>query len=436
MILTNPRQSPFLAATQTSLPESNADVLCAGHRSGHHVLARDCVSRRHFHRRDRAAGIPAAFSGVGLGRARAGGHLDLDHRDLPRGAEEGRTRRQRTSPRSASPTSARPPWCGTAPPARPCIAPSSGRTAAPPTSARRLKSEGHEPAISAKTGLIIDPYFSGTKVAWILDHVPGARERAERGELMFGTVDCYLLWRLTGGKVHATDATNASRTLLFNIHTGQWDDELLKILRVPRSMLPEVKDSSAKFGDSVAELFGGSHRDCRHRRRPAGRDDWAGLLLARHDQVDLRHRLFRAAQHRHDAGRFEEQAAHHHRLSARRQTHLRAGRLDLRRRRRGAMAARRPRDHQAGERERPARRPVRFRPKRLSGAGLRRPRRALLESARARRAVRPHPQHRPRRARACRAGKRLLPDLRSQGGDACRLAGREGRQSCCASTAA
>ena len=122
----------------------------------------------------------------------------------------------------------------------------------------KLKSEGHEPAISAKTGLIIDPYFSGTKVAWILDHVPGARARAERGELMFGTVDCYLLWRLTGGKVHATDATNASRTLLFNIHTGEWDDELLKILRVPRSMLPEVKDSSHHFGDSVPELFGGA----------------------------------------------------------------------------------------------------------------------------------------------------------------------------------
>ena len=122
----------------------------------------------------------------------------------------------------------------------------------------KLKAEGHEPAISAKTGLIIDPYFSGTKVAWILDHVPGARARAERGELMFGTVDCYLLWRLTGGKVHATDATNASRTLLFNIHTGQWDDDLLKILRVPGSMLPEVKDSSTKFGDSVPELFGGA----------------------------------------------------------------------------------------------------------------------------------------------------------------------------------
>jgi glycerol kinase len=122
----------------------------------------------------------------------------------------------------------------------------------------KLKGEGHEPTISAKTGLIIDPYFSGTKVAWILDHVPGARERAMRGELLFGTVDCYLLWRLTGGRAHATDATNASRTMLFNIHSGEWDDELLKILRVPRSMLPEVKDSSADFGDSEPELLGGS----------------------------------------------------------------------------------------------------------------------------------------------------------------------------------
>jgi len=122
----------------------------------------------------------------------------------------------------------------------------------------QLKAEGHEAAISQRTGLIIDPYFSGTKVAWILDQVPGARARAERGELLFGTVDCYLLWRLTGGKVHATDATNASRTLLFNIHSGEWDEELLKILRVPRSMLPEVKDSSGKFGESVADLFGGA----------------------------------------------------------------------------------------------------------------------------------------------------------------------------------
>jgi glycerol kinase len=122
----------------------------------------------------------------------------------------------------------------------------------------RLKSEGHETLISARTGLIVDPYFSGTKVAWILDHVPGARDRAERGELKFGTVDSYLLWRLTGGRVHATDATNASRTLLFNIHTGAWDDDLLKILRVPRSMLPEVRDSSTDFGETIPELFGGT----------------------------------------------------------------------------------------------------------------------------------------------------------------------------------
>ena len=122
----------------------------------------------------------------------------------------------------------------------------------------QLKAAGYETAISQRTGLIIDPYFSGTKVAWILDQVPGARARAERGELLFGTVDCYLLWRLTGGKVHATDATNASRTLLFNIHSGEWDEELLKILRVPRSMLPEVKDSSGKFGESITDLFGGA----------------------------------------------------------------------------------------------------------------------------------------------------------------------------------
>ncbi|MGY3362355.1 glycerol kinase [Bradyrhizobium sp. GM0.4] len=126
----------------------------------------------------------------------------------------------------------------------------------------KLKADGREPVISQKTGLIIDPYFSGTKVAWILDHVPGARARAARGELMFGTVDCYLLWRLTGGKVHATDATNASRTLLFNIHTGQWDDELLEIIGVPRSMLPEVKDSSARFGESTPDLFGGAIAIC------------------------------------------------------------------------------------------------------------------------------------------------------------------------------
>jgi glycerol kinase len=121
----------------------------------------------------------------------------------------------------------------------------------------QLKKEGNEKLVSSRTGLLLDPYFSGTKLAWILDHVPGARARAERGELAFGTVDCFLLWHLTGGKVHATDATNASRTLLFDIHRGQWDDDLLKLLNVPRSVLPEVRDCAADYGTTEASLFGG-----------------------------------------------------------------------------------------------------------------------------------------------------------------------------------
>ncbi len=113
-----------------------------------------------------------------------------------------------------------------------------------------------ESHIAEKTGLLLDPYFSATKLAWILDNVDGARERAERGELAFGTVDTFLLWRLTGGKVHATDASNASRTLLFNIHTQQWDEELLQLFRIPAALLPEVKDSAADYGRIDASLFG------------------------------------------------------------------------------------------------------------------------------------------------------------------------------------
>ncbi|MBT9292106.1 glycerol kinase GlpK [Prosthecodimorpha staleyi] len=121
----------------------------------------------------------------------------------------------------------------------------------------RLKAAGHEPAVAAKTGLLLDPYFSGTKVAWILDHVPGARARAERGELAFGTVDCFLLWRLTGGRVHATDATNASRTLLYDIHRGAWDEDLCRLIGVPMAMLPEVRDSAAAFGTTISDLIDG-----------------------------------------------------------------------------------------------------------------------------------------------------------------------------------
>ena len=121
---------------------------------------------------------------------------------------------------------------------------------------RGLKNDGHEAAITSKTGLRLDPYFSATKLAWILDNVAGARERAEAGKLAFGTIDCFLLWRLSGGAVHATDASNASRTLLFNIHTQAWDDELLRVFNVPRSLLPEVKDCAADFGTTTASCLG------------------------------------------------------------------------------------------------------------------------------------------------------------------------------------
>lgn len=103
----------------------------------------------------------------------------------------------------------------------------------------RMHEQGHEPLVRERTGLLLDPYFSATKIAWILDNVDGARARAERGELACGTIDSFLLWRLTGGRVHATDMTNASRTLLFNIHTCMWDDELLALFNVPRAILPK-----------------------------------------------------------------------------------------------------------------------------------------------------------------------------------------------------
>ncbi|MWK59241.1 glycerol kinase GlpK [Pseudomonas otitidis] len=120
----------------------------------------------------------------------------------------------------------------------------------------RLKADGHDEEVARRTGLLIDPYFSATKLRWILDNVPGARERAERGELRFGTVDCFLLWRLTGGKVHRTDATNASRTLLFNIHEQRWDDHLTQLFDIPPSLLPEVLDCSAEFGVTEDGLLG------------------------------------------------------------------------------------------------------------------------------------------------------------------------------------
>lgn len=121
-----------------------------------------------------------------------------------------------------------------------------------------LKRQGLEETVRARTGLLIDPYFSATKLRWILDHVKGAQERAEKGELLFGTVDSWLIYQLTGGRVHATDPSNAARTMLFNIHTMQWDEELLRIFRVPACMLPRVLPSSGIFGYTDPALFGKS----------------------------------------------------------------------------------------------------------------------------------------------------------------------------------
>jgi len=120
----------------------------------------------------------------------------------------------------------------------------------------QLREGGHAKLVQERTGLLIDSYFSATKVQWLLDHVPQAREQAERGELAFGTIDSWLLWQLTQGALHATDVTNASRTMLFDVHRNHWDDELLALLHVPRSMMPKVLPSSARYGESAAALLG------------------------------------------------------------------------------------------------------------------------------------------------------------------------------------
>jgi glycerol kinase len=119
-----------------------------------------------------------------------------------------------------------------------------------------LKERGFEPFIATRTGLVIDPYFSATKLEWLVDNIPGARLRADRGELAFGTIDSWLIFRLTGGRVHATDVTNASRTMLFNLHTLAWDEELLSLFRIPRALLPEIRDSAGDFGETIADVLG------------------------------------------------------------------------------------------------------------------------------------------------------------------------------------
>ena len=127
-----------------------------------------------------------------------------------------------------------------------------------------LRRAGTESEVQARTGLLLDPYFSGTKLRWMLENVQGVRRRAEAGDLAFGTVDTWLIWKLTGGVVHATDPSNASRTLLFNIHTGTWDEEMLRLLGIPAQVLPEVRPSSGSFGDIANAAFPGQY--AHHRR--------------------------------------------------------------------------------------------------------------------------------------------------------------------------
>lgn len=122
--------------------------------------------------------------------------------------------------------------------------------------AEALKKQGYTDSVQEKTGLLIDAYFSATKIRWILDHVQGSRKQAEAGELLFGTIDTWLIWKLTGGKVHVTDYSNASRTMLFNINTLEWDDDLLKMLHIPKAILPEVKPSSCIYGETVPDILG------------------------------------------------------------------------------------------------------------------------------------------------------------------------------------
>ena len=158
-----------------------------------------------------------------------------------------------------------------------------------------LRDAGHTDLIQRKTGLVLDPYFCATKIHWLLKNVPGARERADRGELAFGTIDSWLIWNLTGGRAHVTDVTNASRTLLLNLSTGQWDEELLQLFDIPRSILPEVRPSSHVYGDTLhRNLFGRLCPDRRRRRRPASRVVRAELHPPRHGKKHVRHGLLHA----------------------------------------------------------------------------------------------------------------------------------------------
>ena len=205
----------------------------------------------------------------------------------------------------------------------------------------QLRAQGLEPMVQRATGLRIDPYFSATKLRWLLDHVSGAHIAAAQGELAFGTVDSWLLWKLTGGALHATDVSNASRTMLFDIRHNVWDHELLKALHIPDSVLPQVFPSSHVYGPTDPGAVRRGHPDRRHRRRPAERALRPGLLQRRAGEEHLRHRLLHADAHRREVPGFAERAHHHRRGADRPHARVRLRGQRVHRRRGGAVAARR-----------------------------------------------------------------------------------------------
>ena len=178
-----------------------------------------------------------------------------------------------------------------------------------------LKDKGLVDTFRAKTGLVIDAYFSGTKLKWILDNVEGVRERAEKGELLFGTVETWLIWKLTKGRVHVTDYSNASRTMLFNINTLEWDDEILAELNIPKCMLPEAKPSSCIWPVRFLLLWRGNPH-WRRGRRPAVRIVRPDLLQCRRSKEYIRNRLLHADEYGRETGVLQQRPGYHHCMGA------------------------------------------------------------------------------------------------------------------------
>ena len=304
----------------------------------------------------------------GLGRARSGRNLAGRRRDLPRGD------RRRAGPPDRRDRHHQPARnhgaVGPRLPAARYTTRSSGRTGAPRHCARAGARRGSAERVASRTGLVIDPYFSASKIRWLLDNVAGLRERAEAGEIAFGTIDSFLLWRLTGGKLHATDVTNASRTMLFDLHRLAWDDELLREFDIPRALLPEIRDTDADFGATLPELFG----DAIPITGVAG-DQQAALIgqacfspgMVKSTYGTGAFALLHTGA---TTGRLAQPAADDPRLPARRRDGLCAGREHLYRRGRGAMAARPAARRQCGCRDRSPRRGRRSAAARLFRAGI------------------------------------------------------------------